>query len=394
MSPRPQLAVGDYGNISYSVLGDGQHVAQARLRDADGETRRVKAQGRSKGAAAEALKAKFKERATAGELSSESRVAELAERYWVEKQGEDLAANTRSNLRRSLDNHIIRRVGKLRVREVTTQRLDRVIRDITKEHGPGTALTVRSAMSGMFGSAVRWGATKYNPVTHTGVPKLVRKQIRVLTVDELWVMRSYAVDRLRPLTFEERLARANGDKTRMGGKDRGRDPLDIMDFLLSTGCRAGEVPGLEWADVHLDDVAPWVEVRQQVVRVPGVGLELTQTKEHDVRRLRLPGFAVEMLTRRLETAAGPMVFPSERGGLKAPRNIATAWKNTFRDSDWEWVTQKTLRKTVATLVDAEHGSQLASRQLGHTSDKMTRRHYIAQSLVPVDTGTALDLFRV
>jgi integrase len=221
---------------------------------------------------------------------------------------------------------------------------------------------------------------------------LVRKQIRVLTVDELWVMRSHAVEALRPLTFEERLERAGGDKRRMGGKDRGRDPLDVMDFLLSTGCRAGEVPGLEWADVHLDDDAPWVEIRQQVVRVPGQGLELTPTKEHDVRRLRLPGFAVDMLTRRLEDATGPMVFPSERGGLKAPRNIATAWKNTFRGSDWEWVTQKTLRKTVATLVDAEHGSQLASRQLGHASDGVTRRHYIAQSLVPIDAGQALEAY--
>ena len=205
-------------------------------------------------------------------------------------------------------------------------------------------------------------------------------------------MRDYAVERLKPLTFEQRLARANGDTARMGGKDRGRLPLDVMHFLLATGCRAGEVPGLAWEDVHLDDPEPWVEIRQQVIRVPGGGLVLTPTKEHDVRRLRLRGVVLEMLRERKATATGPMVFHTGKGGLLAPRNIATAWANTFKGSEWEWVTQKTLRKTVATLVNEAHGSVLASKQLGHASDKVTTAHYIAQSLVPIDTGQALEIF--
>ena len=393
MSPRPQLGVGQYGNMTATEVG-GVWVALARFRDLDGVTRRVKAQGASEPKAKAALRNKLDQRRKAGgvELDSESRVTELAERYWVAKQSDDLAANTLYNLRLAIDNHITPRIGSLRVREVTPQILESVVRDVTAKHGPGSAINLRSKLSGLFTAAVRWGCAPTNPVAFTPVPKQVRKPIRVLTVEDLLLMRAFAVEVLKPLSYEDRLKRANGDKTKMGGKNRGQTPLDVMHFLLATGCRAGEVPGLAWEDVHLDDPVPWVEIRQQVVRVKGAGLMLTATKERDVRRLRLPGFAVEMLRARQATAKGPMVFPNERGGLLAPRNLATAWSKTFAGSPWEWVTQKTLRKTVATLVNAEHGSVLASQQLGHASDGVTRRHYIAQSLTPLDTGNALELF--
>jgi integrase len=370
------LAIGDYGNISYSRSEAGEWVALARFRDVDGVTRRVSAQGSSKSGAGAALKLKFKERASSGELSAESRVTELAEKYWSAKQGDNLAPNTLYNMRRALDNHVIPRLGKLRVREATPQRLDKVIRDITQENGPGTAQVVRSALSGMFSSAVRWGAAVSNPVGFTGVPKLESKAIRALTVSELWLMRQHAVKVLSVRNAT--------------GPSRRQTPLDIMDLLLATGCRAGESIGLAWEDVHLDDPVPWVEIRQQVQSVRGKGAILTATKEHDIRRLRLPQFAVDMLTRRKAVATGPMVFPSTKGGLIYPQSIGASWRAMFKGSEWAWVTQKTLRKTVATLVDAEHGSVMASRQLGHASDAVTRAHYIAQNVTPLDVGPILE----
>lgn len=392
MSPRPQLAIGDYGNISYSRSPDGKWVAMARFRDMDGETRRVSAQGASKSGAGAALKAKFKERSTSGELDAESRVAELAERYWSAKQDDDLAGHTYYSMRRALDKHVIPRVGRLRIREATPQRLDKAIRDITRLHGPGTAQVVRSALSGMFANAVRWGAAPSNPVAFTSVPKLESKPIRALTVAELWLMRQHAVRVLSVRNAQ--------------GPSRQQTPLDIMDFLLATGCRAGEAIGLAWEDVHLDAVEPWVEIRQQVVTPGGGAPVLTPTKEHDIRRLRLPLFAVEMLRRREAVSTGAMVFVSTRGGLMRPSSVSESWRAMFgpskaakaklsaRELDdaypWRWVTQKTLRKTVATLVDAEHGSVMASRQLGHASDTMTRKHYIAGNVTPLDVGNILD----
>lgn len=395
MSPRPQLGVGQYGNIHASKQGS-TWVALARFRDVDGETRRVKAQGSSKSASIQALRDKLDARAARsggdGEIDSESTVKELAEKYFAAKESEDLAPNTYYNLRRTLDNHIVKRLGGLRVREVTPPRVEGFVTSVVKSNGPGTALMVRSVLSGMFSSAARWGAVQANPVAFTTRPKLDQKKIRALSLAEVVELRSYVAKRLAPFTYEERLARANGDKARMGGKNRSPVLLDVMDFLLATGCRAAEPAGLMWDDVHLDDPVPWVEIKRQVQRHPGSGLVVTPTKERDERRLVLPRFAVEMLRRRQVTASGDMVFLSERGTLLASRQIATAWSKAVEGSGFEWVTLKTLRKTVATLVADEHGSAFAAQQLGHTSDKMTRQFYIAPSLVPVDAGPTLNFF--
>jgi integrase len=378
---RPQLAVGQYGNISYTKTQDGKWVALARFRDDDGETRRVKAQGSSKSAAAAALKAKFDERISRmdSDIDPDSTVAELAERYYQLKLGENLAAHTLYNLRRDIDNHVVKRLGRLRVREVTTQRLQKVLTEIAVENGPSVANLVRSALSGMFATALRWGVVRSNPVAATSRAKSEKKPIRALSLEELVKMRAHA---------EASLIRTGR------GRPRGRMFLDVIDFLLATGCRAQEAPGLAWADVHLDDPVPWVRIHQQVIRVPGYGLMLTPTKARDDRHLRLPGFAVDMLRRRLSEARGPMVFPSASGTLLGPQSFGGTWRKAFKGSEFEWVKPKTLRKTVATLVDAEHGSGLAARQLGHASDKITRAHYIAPSMVPVDVGGVLEFFEV
>lgn len=396
--PRPQLGIGEYGTIGYSRDG-AKHVAMARYRDTDGETRRVKAVGTSKSAAAQALREKFKERARRGgedDITSESTIAELADRYLAEKQAEDLAPNTIHNNRRSIDNHTKPKLGKLRLREATPQRISNFVTAVTLSNGPGTALMVRSILSGMFAAAARWDAAPSNPVAFTKPPKLEQKPIRALNLDELVRMRELASEVFAPFTLEQRLERAGGDVRRLGGQNRSRTTLDIIDFLIGTGCRAAEPPGLAWEDVHLDDPVPWVKIHKQIVMVPGEGLLRTPTKERDVRDLRLPGFVVEMLRRRrAEHPDAVMVFPAERrsGGYRSPRNIATSLKQAFAGTEFEWMTPKTLRKTVATLIDGQAGAAQAAQQLGHKSETMTRRHYIEPSRLPIDSGSVLELFQ-
>ena len=392
--PRPQLGVGEYGNVNTTKQG-GVWVSLARYRDTDGVTRRVKAQGKSKGAAEAALRTKLKDRDKSGQgITSESRVSELAEAYYAAKVAAGMAPSTVYNLRRNLDNHVVPKLGGLRIREATAPRIAECVAVVVAENGPGTAVNVRSDLSGMFALAARWGAVPGNPVQHTPVPKTGGKPVRALTPQDLIRMRTHAVEFLRPLTTEERLARAGGDRSRMGGMDRGTLLLDLIDFMLATGARAGEGPGLAKVDVHLDDEVPWVHIRQQAVRVIGEGMRLTPTKERDERRLRLPGFGVAMLRRRLASVPGPMVFPSRWGSLLDTRRVGDVWRTTFRGTEWDWVTPKTLRKTVATLVDAELGSKAAAKQLGHASDAVTLRHYVAPSLVPVDSGEVLELHEV
>lgn len=406
MSPRPQLAIGDYGNISYAHALP-MVTARCRFRGLDGVTRQISVAAQGSGRT-EKLVTQSGERAAKArllekmgelkqgteDLNSESRISHLAELWFTSKHGDGLKYRTMERARSVLDNHVVPSIGGLRLREASTAKLDIYIRRVAAKSGPATAVIVRSVLSGMFSEAQRYDAVVTNPVTATRVPKRAKSEIRAMSYDEFMAMRAHAEDRLKPLTRQERLDRANGDSRRMGGANRAQTPLDVIDFLIATGARASEVLGLCWEDVHLDGDVPFVRIHQQVIREKGRGLVLAPTKERDVRLLALPGFAVEMLRRRQHLPGNQWgaVFTNVRNNLFDPSNVRTVWRSLFKDSDWAWVTQKTLRKTVATVIDLELGSEVAAKQLGHTSDAMTKLYYIAPSKLPQDQRGALEKF--
>jgi len=398
-------------------------TARCRFRGLDGVTRQVSAQGTGVGrtekavilsgekAARAALEAKLSVMSQGSdELNSETRLSTLAELWYSSKLGEGLKYRTLERSRSVLDTHVIPGVGGLRIREASTAKLEVYVRKIAAERGAATAVIVRSVLSGMFSEAQRFDAVVVNPIAATRVPKRTKGEIRAMSFSEFEGMRAHAVEALKPLTTAERLARANGDVRRMGGANRAQTPLDVIDFLIATGARASEVLGLCWGDVHLDGDVPFVRIHQQVIREKGRGLVLAPTKERDVRLLALPAFAVDMLSRRLTlpTNQDGAVFTNVRGNLIDPSNMRSVWRGLFapdakarkklseKEIDeqypWHWVTQKTLRKTVATVIDMELGSELAAKQLGHTSDKMTRTYYIAPSKLPQDQRSALEQF--
>jgi len=138
VSPRSQLAIGDYGNIKLTPIRGG-FEALARFRDMDGVTRRVRAQGTSKDAATQALKAKFRARQNLGGvvLDAESRVSELAHRYLAAKEGDGLAGGTLYHLRGVLERVVVPRLGRLRIREVSPQVVEALVRSVAVESARG-----------------------------------------------------------------------------------------------------------------------------------------------------------------------------------------------------------------------------------------------------------------
>jgi len=406
MSPRPQLGVGKSGAVSFAHSLPTV-TARCRFRGLDGVTRQVSAQGTGVGrtekavilsgekAARAALEAKLSVMSQGSdELNSETRLSELAELWYTSKLGEGLKYRTLERSRSVLDTHVVPGVGGLRIREASTAKLEVYVRKIAAERGAATAVIVRSVLSGMFSEAQRFDAVVVNPIAATRVPKRTKGEIRAMSFSEFEGMRAHAVEALKPLTKEERLARANGDVRRMGGANRAQTPLDVIDFLIATGARASEVLGLCWGDVHLDGDVPFVRIHQQVIREKERGLVLAPTKERDIRLLAITQSAVDMLSRRalLPTNQDGAVFTNVRGNLIDPSNMRSVWRRLFKGTEWEWVTQKTLRKTVATVIDMELGSELAAKQLGHTSDAVTRKHYIAASKLPQDQRSALEQF--
>ena len=84
------------------------------------------------------------------------------------------------------------------------------------------------------------------------------------------------------------------------------------------------------------------------------------------------------------------VFATRNGTWHQVVNIERRWRQIRKDTGYEWVTPHTFRKTVATLISEATTSELASRQLGHSSSQVTRDHYIAKPAVSANLSMLLE----
>ena len=398
---RPVMPIGGHGVITTTKRAEGQWQALTRFRDLDGITRQVAAQGRTKPAALQALNAKLRDRARLGgaDLSAESTVAELAESWFA---GIEESPGTKDTYRGLLDSHILPRLGNNRLREVTTGRVEQFVNGVAKpttkqivakngrpmtvrSGGPTAARMSRTVLALMFALAVRHDAVPANPVRESRQPTVERKEVRALTPEEFVLLRQNIV-----------AWQAGG---RMG-PERSKDLIDKVDLFAATGLRPGELLGLLWSDVDFDSTPATIAVTGTIKRTSESGLhrQAFPKSESGERVLPLPQFAVRLLARRKladDPARNPLglVFPSRVGGVLDPGNFRRQWVEA-RGEEFDWVKLGGFRKAVATLLEREADSVVASRQLGHSSDAVTRRYYIARDQMAPDSTHILDRFGV
>ncbi|WP_275792674.1 site-specific integrase [Prescottella equi] len=405
--PRPSLPIGAHGRISRTKLPDGRWRAACRYRDADGVTRQVvrytpPTVDRDKtGAAAErALVDALKERSTTGDLSADSRVSELWVAYRAQLEEKNRSQSTLQDYDR-MAAKILDGLGNLRIREATTQRLDTFVREIATRQGAGTGKKAKTILSGMFRIAVRYGAVQANPVREVtdlgaGRKKRAKSMDRELLVQLLADVRGSETP--CPVVLSEAQIKRGVKTTSKAGQVpsvaqfcQSADLADLIVMFAATGARIGEVLGIRWEDVDLKKRT--VAITGKVIRVKGDGLvrEDSTKTESGLRQLPLPGFAVEMLEKRLVDRSGPMVFPSKVGTLRDPDTVQRQWRQVRAALDLEWVTTHTFRKTVATILDDEGlTARQAADHLGHAQVSMTQDVYLGRGRTHSAAAAALD----
>ena len=399
---RPTIPIGSHGNISAKQIKektkttDAVYRAQAWVRGRDGKRKLLTAQGRTKTLAINALTTKLEDKTGGGDeaLNGRTKVRDLADQWYATLSR---APGTMDNYRQQIDAHIKPLLGDVRLVEMTTGRVEGFIAEVltprkvkmvrsngrpmvVQRGGPHAAKACRIVLSLMFSMAVRYDAIDSNPVRETVRPTLPKTSIRALTLDE--------VNRLRTNVAQWQ----DSD----GHKSQGLS--DKVDLFVATGLRPGELLALRWEDLDLRGTPPTVSVNGTVRRTTSTGLyrQPFPKSEHGRRKLPLPGFAAVMLARR-QLADDPeknplgLVFPSRRGTVVDPANFRRQWRSA-RGEEFEWVKPSSFRKAVATLLDRELGSLVASQQLGHSSDVITRRYYIERNNLAPDSTHILDMF--
>lgn len=371
---RPPLPVGTYGQMYVFQLGEQRFRARVRYRDYDGVTRLVERSGRSRTAAADNLRKALRDRgrsALDGEITSDTKVAAVAELWLREIDESNRAVRTKLAYRDVWNRVGTPAVGQLRVRDMRVSQVDRMLREVRERIGLGTAHHVKVILGGVLGLAVRHDALEVNPVRGVSRARSNSRSQKVsLTAESLDALRIFL--------------RESADAKRY-------DLVDLVDVVAGLGCRIGELHALDWTKV--DEVAGTLAIEGTVIRVPGEGLVVqphTKSKA-GMRTIRPPAWVIAILLRRYEAAAGEWVFPSTRGGLRDPDNTRKQLRDVVRATPWEGLHPHAFRRLVATQMDAAGASaREIADYLGHERVSLTQDVYMTRGVTGGAAGAALD----
>lgn len=396
---RQKLVVGTYGDINCTQRANGTWLARARYCDVDGVVREYRKSGETKNRARANLKTFFVEHTGTfgdGAIAPDDTVQELLDLWFAKMEQAGGSPNSetleryRYHLRWVLDSdkteHPLGAYQLRHVRPVIIQAaLDSagVSADMRKR--------IRSVLVRAFNMAIFHEALNGNPATavpSVPVPKVKKKSVPVEDLDAVRAaIREWA-----------NAERRNGPKS--------VDLPDIVDMLIATGMRIGEVLALRWSDIELtapparrDDETwfPWLMVNGQIT---SKGKRVDYGKTHAaIRPIALPDWAVAILRRRkLEQPPNDIdaVFASRNGTWHFPGNVQSRLWHIRQLDEYTHiaalrdVSPHSFRRTVATEIDEVYDADAAKDQLGHTSKTVTERHYINRRLVVPDYRAATE----
>ena len=379
---RPPTSLGTWGSIRTTKVREGAFRARTRIRDKDGVTREVTATGTTVAAAERALREKLVDRATPTRqaITADTTIAKLAALWLKYLRDEDrIEATTINEYERVLTKVVIPELGGLRLREVKTSRLDLFLVRLRATSASRQRKT-KVVLGAMLGLAVRHDALTVNPVQQTSRVHREKSETRSLTPEDLSTVRQA----LRTWTAKER-----------PGPKASSDMADIIDLMLATGARIGEILAVRWVDVALDADRPSLTITGTIKTEPGKGTYRKPSPKSDssVRTVVLPDFAVAVLRRRQEANRenpNDAVFSTRNGTWQQVNNVERRWRQIRKDTGLDWVTPHTFRKTVATLISERVGAETASQQLGHSSPAITREFYISKPPIAADVAHVLE----
>jgi integrase len=388
---RQALAIGTYGKIT-TTKEAGRFVAKARIRDLDGVVRPIEASGASISAAEHTLRERITDRIIPvgdAALTGETKLKDLAA-FWLEEVRAERRLNqtTLELYERDTRNLILPLLGEFRLRELTVGRVDATLKRLARE-GVSKGKHARVVLSLMMGLATRHDAISSNPVRDAGRLPKSDMTPRSLSGDELHAVRT-ALSEWR-----------TGDSV-LGPRPDGQ-LATIIEVLLGTSTRIGEVLALRICDVDVTTSPAVVTIAGTLVNTKQDGLTRQDhpKKARQSRMVAIPEFAAEALRRQIASMGEPepetLLFRSREGTALWPNNVRRQWRK-IRDSsplleglDLAAVTPHTFRKTVATTLARGSGSALAAEMLGHSSEEVTKLHYIERHpMVNPLTATVLE----
>ena len=260
-----------------------------------------------------------------------------------------------------IENHIKTNIGDIPIEKLTSLQLQKFYRllltegrvpRIESEKQPKglSAKTVRNinqVISSAMDMAVRHKLILSNPTEGCELPKVEHREMKTLPAEQLGAFLREA-------------------------KESGVYELYYLD--LATGLRRGELLGLKWEDIDLQNGI--IHVRRQVARVDGEVKELPLKTKNSYRNISISQDAVAMLTEMEAHRSSDYVFPSSTGGLISPDSVNNMLHRVLKRAGLPSIRFHDLRHTFATLA-LQNGVDIktVSGMLGHADPGFTLDTY-------------------
>ncbi len=152
--------------------------------------------------------------------------------------------------------HVIPTLGNVKLQKLSPQQLQRLYKTKLDEgSAPQTVKHIHRVLHRALNGALRWGLVGRNVCDAVDPPRVPKKEMAVLNVEQALQFLAAAKD----------------------------DPLEALYVLaLTSGLRQGELIGIQWRD--LDLVKGKLQVRRTVAYVPKKGLTISEPKTAKSRR--------------------------------------------------------------------------------------------------------------
>ncbi len=238
---------------------------------------------------------------------------------------------------------------KLYKKLLTKGRVDRIeAKEQPKGLSPKTVRNINQVISSAMDFAKGQKLISVNPTDGCALPKLEHREMKTLPVEQL--------------TSFLREAKESG-------------VFEMYYIELATGLRRGELLGLKWEDLDLQQGS--LRVQRQVARINGEIVEAPLKTKNSYRTLPLSADAVEVLKeQRRKNSTSTYVFPSPTGGPISPDSVLHMLHRVLKRAGLPMVRFHDLRHTFATLA-LQNGVDIktVSGMLGHFSAGFTLDTY-------------------
>lgn len=263
-------------------------------------------------------------------ITADTTLAEMVTQWLQRLRDEQRLENTTINeYERVLSRLVVPALGKVPLAQLTTGDVNAVLTMLGNE-SVNRQRKAKVVTGAMLDVAVECGAIAWNPVRGSIGVSRPKAAPPSLTDADLESVRSA----VRAWMAEGR-----------PGPRASCDMADMIEVMIATGARIGEVLALRWGDVDLG--ARRVLICGTIKTATSKG---TYWKPLPVSRLiTLPGFAVRTLChRRARETDNPIdaVFPTRNGTWQQVNNVERRWRQIRKHAGLDWVTPEAFRQSV------------------------------------------------